>query len=391
MRRLWLKLLVLAALILVLGLVGVSATATAESALRPGYSGSIVHVVRWGDTLSGIADRYGTSPILIINANKIRNPNHLVVGARLVIPVKGYVAPAWTAPAPLPAPLPAPGPAPAPGSCIPYTIQPGDSVSSIAARFGVSDTSLIQINNIINPNYIHAGVTIRVCDVAYTPPAQVVWQPAPQVVVQPVAVVAPPSPGPGPGCTARYTVGDGDTLDGIAMHHGADIQRLRWMNNLPNDAVWVGMVISVPCGGPPPPPAPCCDRPAPPPPPAPGPCCDGHPAYEKPHQTLSPAVCNPSVAVTYPRENQTVRGIINIVGTANIDNFQFYKLEYGAGDVPFNWVSIGTTHPNPLTGTQLGTWDTSTVPGGQYTLRLTAVNTAGQFPQPCDVNIVVDN
>ena len=107
MRRLWLKLLVLAALILVVGLVGVSATATAESALRPGYSGSIVHVVRWGDTLSGIADRYGTSPILIINANKIRNPNQLVVGARLVIPVKGYVAPAYTAPAPQPMP-PAP-------------------------------------------------------------------------------------------------------------------------------------------------------------------------------------------------------------------------------------------------------------------------------------------
>ncbi|MFN8482652.1 MAG: LysM peptidoglycan-binding domain-containing protein [Anaerolineae bacterium] len=389
MRRLWLKLLVLAALILVVGLVGVSATATAESALRPGYSGSIVHVVRWGDTLSSIADRYGTSPILIINANGIRNPNHLVVGVRLVIPVKGYVAPAWTAPRPAPLPAPIPGPAPAPGSCIPYTIQPGDSVSSIAARFGVSDASLIQVNNIINPNYIHAGVTIRVCDVAYTPPAQVVWQPAPQVVVQPVAVVAPPPPGPGPVCTTRYIVGDGDTLDGIAARHGADMQRIRWMNNLPNDAVWVGMSISVPCGGPPPP-GPCCDKPAPPPPPPPGPCCDGHPNYVKP-QPLAPAVCNPSVAVTYPRENQTVHGVINIVGTANIENFQFYKLEYGAGDVPFKWVSIGTTHPDPLTGTHLGTWDTSTVPGGQYTLRLTAVNNQGQFPQPCDVNIVVDN
>ncbi|MFN8471803.1 MAG: LysM peptidoglycan-binding domain-containing protein [Anaerolineae bacterium] len=386
MRRLWLKLLVLAALILVVGLVGVSATATAESALRPGYSGSIVHVVRWGDTLSGIADRYGTSPILIINANGIRNPNHLVVGARLVIPVKGYVAPAWTAPKP--APLPAPGPAPAPGSCIPYTIQPGDSVSSIAARFGVSDVSLIQVNNIINPNYIHAGVTIRVCDVAYTPPAQVVWQPAPQVVVQPVAVVAPPPPGPGPVCTTHYIVGDGDTLDGIATRYGTDRQRLRWMNDLPNDAVWVGMSMSVPCGGPPPGPPP--EHVAPPPPP-PGPCCDGHPGYIKPFEHLSPAVCNPSVAITYPRENQTVHGIINIVGTANIDKFQFYKLEYGAGQVPYNFVSIGTTHPDPLTGTQLGTWDTSSVPGGQYTLRLTAVDTAGQFPQPCDVNIVVDN
>jgi len=372
MKRIWFGLILLVAVLA--GLVSVGATASAESALRPGYAGDIVYVVRWGDTVSAIADRYGTSPVLIINANKLRNPNVLVVGARLVIPVKGYVSPGWTAPVPVANVQPhATPPAPAPGDCIPYTTQPGDSTSSIAAKFGVSVESLIQVNNLINPSYIHAGVTIRVCDVAYTPPAQVVWQPAPQVVVQPVVVVAPP-PGPPPVCLNNYVVRHGDSLVTIATWSGANMVHLRQMNNMANDNVWVGMVLRVPCGNGPPPP----------PPPKPEPVAYHHP-------NIQPAVCNPGVAVTFPRSHEYVHGIIDIVGTATINNFQFYKVEYGQGTVPFNFSSIGDVVSSQKTGTTLVTWDTTTVPNGEYTLRLTAVDKQGQFPQPCNVYIVVDN
>ncbi len=362
-----------------IGLASGGATATAEAMLRPGYSGQIVHVVRWGDTVNGIADMYGTSPILIINANRLRNPNHLVVGARLTVPVHNYVSPGWTAPVPV-VPVSAPAPAPAPGGCIPYTIQPGDSVAGIAAKFGVSQASLIQINNLINPNYIHAGVTIRVCDVVAAPPAQVVIVPAPQVVVQPVVIAPPPPPPPGPPpCNARYTVQRNDTLFSIATWYNTSVQSLRDANNLGADAIYVGQVLVVPCG--------VSTKPAPRPEPKPLP----PQIIEHPKPDLRPAVCNPAVSLSYPRQGEHVSGIIDIVGTATIPNFQFYKVEYGQGVAPFNFVSIGDVVRNAKTGTTLVTWDTTTVPDGEYVLRLTAVENSGQFPTPCNVRIVVDN
>ena len=43
-----------------------------------------------------------------------------------------------------------------------YTIQPGDTLSGIAERYGTSYQYLAYINGISNPNKIYAGDTIRV-------------------------------------------------------------------------------------------------------------------------------------------------------------------------------------------------------------------------------------
>jgi LysM repeat protein len=45
-----------------------------------------IYVVRWGDTLTKIARRFGTSVWAICRANNIWNPNYIYVGQRLVIP-----------------------------------------------------------------------------------------------------------------------------------------------------------------------------------------------------------------------------------------------------------------------------------------------------------------
>ncbi len=44
------------------------------------------HVVKLGDTLSGIASAYGVSARAIIDANDLKNPNHLREGQKLFIP-----------------------------------------------------------------------------------------------------------------------------------------------------------------------------------------------------------------------------------------------------------------------------------------------------------------
>lgn len=64
------------------------------------------YVVQPGDTLSNIAQRFGTTVEAIVRANNITNPNLIYVGQVLTIPT-GSVPPT-----PIPPPPPAPGPAP---------------------------------------------------------------------------------------------------------------------------------------------------------------------------------------------------------------------------------------------------------------------------------------
>ncbi|WP_428910298.1 LysM peptidoglycan-binding domain-containing protein [Niallia sp. Krafla_26] len=79
-----------------------------------------IHVVRQNQTLSSIAQAYGTSTTDLIEANEIPNPNQLVIGQTLVIPIVGSF----------------------------YWVQPGDSLWSIANRFQTTYQELAAINQI---------------------------------------------------------------------------------------------------------------------------------------------------------------------------------------------------------------------------------------------------
>jgi LysM repeat protein len=60
------------------------------SGSAPIYGGRTIYVVRRGDTLSRIACRYGVSMWAIVRANGLRNPNYIYAGQRLVIPAGPY-------------------------------------------------------------------------------------------------------------------------------------------------------------------------------------------------------------------------------------------------------------------------------------------------------------
>lgn len=122
-------------------------TASAESVQADGQ----VHIVRRGETLSGIAVRYGVPIATLAQANNIRNRNLIYVGMRLWIPGGNT-----------PAPAPAPAPAPSPGSSTTYTIQRGDTLSAIARRYGVTVAALRQSNNIANVNRIYVGQRLQI-------------------------------------------------------------------------------------------------------------------------------------------------------------------------------------------------------------------------------------
>ena len=108
--------------------------------------------VRSGDTLSAIAARHGVSLAALEAANRqIRNPNLIFPGEAVNIP--DSFAPARPA-----APMDLSGH----GQTTHYTVRSGDTLSSIAARFGVSYQAIAAASGIENPNLIYPGQVLTI-------------------------------------------------------------------------------------------------------------------------------------------------------------------------------------------------------------------------------------
>lgn len=114
------------------------------------------------------------------------------------------------------------------------------------------------------------------------------------------------------------------------------------------------------------------------------------PVFEPtPTPTPPPPVCpSPYAVITSPGVNATLRGAVEVRGTANFPNFQFYKLEFGIGHEPQAWFFILSSN-TPVVEGILGVWDTSPLPPGEYKLRLVVVDITGNYPPPCEVPVKV--
>ncbi len=104
-----------------------------------------------------------------------------------------------------------------------------------------------------------------------------------------------------------------------------------------------------------------------------------------------PACPDPNVRLTSPGMNQVVQGNFPVRGTANVDNFQYYKVEVGPGTNPrdHEWTVVGQLRYAPVIGGVLETFNSSAYPPGTYTLRLVVVDQTGNYPPPCQVTVLV--
>ena len=96
-----------------------------------------IYIVRYGDTLWGIARRFNTTVNALVTANNIQNRNLIYVGQRIIIPqnVTGYIR---------------------------YQVRYGDTLWGIARRFNTTISRIVSLNNIQNPNLIYAGDILRI-------------------------------------------------------------------------------------------------------------------------------------------------------------------------------------------------------------------------------------
>jgi spore germination protein len=93
-----------------------------------------IHVIQRGQSLYGIAQAYGSTVKDIIEANQLPNPNDLVVGQTIVIPIIGRF----------------------------YWVKAGDTLYSISRQFGISYQELARVNNISPTEALRVGFRLYI-------------------------------------------------------------------------------------------------------------------------------------------------------------------------------------------------------------------------------------
>ncbi len=88
---------------------------------------------------------------------------------------------------------------------------------------------------------------------------------------------------------------------------------------------------------------------------------------------------NAVVAIYQPYDGQIVEGLVRIVGSATVADFDHYLVEYGESFAPGAWGVVAGPVYSPVENGDLALWDTTRLPvDGPHLLRVVAVNRAGQ-------------
>ena len=174
-----------------------------------GANGVIRHRVRQGETLLAIASQYNVTVEEIQAANNMTDVL-IRAGDELIIPVERSTSPEAVAPGTV-------------QSQFEYTVQPGDTIVSIAARFGSTVDEILIANNLTDNDFIRPG------DVLLVPvpqvPAEVLASTEPTPVPEGVTPVPAPT-GIGPVYAEPRLIGPPN--DGtIALNEPA---LLRWIS-----------------------------------------------------------------------------------------------------------------------------------------------------------------
>ena len=175
------------------------AAALTLSALMPLQAGAASITVKAGDTISGLADRYGVSVRSLMKANGIQNSNHVEVGQTLRLPsgAKGVVSAGKGR----------------------HTVRGGDTLGGIAARYRVSERDLIAINSLPSADHVEVGQTLKL------PTSAVLPKPKPVAKAKPTPIKANPN-------ATSHTVARGQTLTQIARAYEVPVASLIDLNTI---------------------------------------------------------------------------------------------------------------------------------------------------------------
>lgn len=159
-----------------------------------------VYTVKSGDTLSGIAVKFGTTVDALKSINGISNANLIQVGQTLKVDVT------VTKVAPKPVPVTT------------YTVKSGDTLSEIAAKFNTTTANLQGLNGIIDPSKIYVGQVLHVAGIATAPAPKPVY----------------------------HKIVSGDTVSELAKKYGSTVTQIQSWNKLNgNYTIYIGESLRV--------------------------------------------------------------------------------------------------------------------------------------------------
>jgi len=181
------------------------------------FAQSRVHVVQRGDTLYSIARRYGTTVQAVMNANGLTNRNFIWVGQRLTIPGASSGGGSSS------------GGGTTSGGV--YVVRRGDTLYSIARRYGTTVQAIMNANGLRNGNFIWVGQ---------------------RLTIPGASSGGGSSSGGGtiPSSGSVHIVRRGETLAGIASRYGTTVAAIATLNGLRNpNLIYVGQRLNIPRGG----------------------------------------------------------------------------------------------------------------------------------------------
>jgi hypothetical protein len=95
------------------------------------------------------------------------------------------------------------------------------------------------------------------------------------------------------------------------------------------------------------------------------------------------------IMITSPQPGDVVNGSIQIIGTANVPNFGFYKYEIAPIGTQ-SWATISAGR-EAKQDEELGAWNTASLTNGEYFLRLVITDNEGASLEPCVIAVRVAN
>lgn len=156
-------------------------------------TGFTEYVVRAGDTLWLLAQRYNTTVDAIKSLNGLTG-NDLRIGQVLKIPTKGTPD----------------------GSYFEYVVRSGDTLWLLAQRYNTTVDAIQNLNG-LSGSALSVGQILRI-----------------------------PSSGAAPAPNFEYTVRPGDTLWDLAQRYGTTVSAIKSLNNLSSDILNIGQVLLIP-------------------------------------------------------------------------------------------------------------------------------------------------
>jgi len=157
----------------------------------PKDNNTIIYTVKRGNTLSQIANRYGTCVEELVELNNIKNPNLIFVGQTIKIPVDVRES---------------------------YTVKRGDTLNKIAREYNTTVSEIVGLNRITNPNLIYPGEILIISK-------SEIYKTNGRII---------------------YTEKSGNTLSEIAAKYNTTVSKLVDLNGIANpNVIYIGQKIRI--------------------------------------------------------------------------------------------------------------------------------------------------